>query len=206
MKYSLAQIISDTRIWTGHNREDRQLIAIDDPYTLSLDELIRSKVEIAARDVLLEAPAALLMPGHPIHSRLIWEDCPGRGMAMLPLPDNFLRLLSVRLSDWRRPARIISDDDPACRWQSSPFAGVRGNPARPVAVITATPAGRVAALYSSMAGPAVRILQAQYVPCPRITDGFIRLPEALYPEVVARIAHLTLQSYQSDPICSPHCD
>ena len=206
MKYSLSQIISDTRIWTGHNREDRQLIAIGDPYTLSLDELIRSKVEIAARNVLLEAPASLLMPGYPIHTQLIWQDSQGRGMAMLPLPEDFLRLLSVRLSDWRRPARIISDDHPASRWQSSPFAGVRGNPARPVAVITATPAGRVAALYSSKAGPSVRILQAQYVPTPRITDGFIRLPETLYPEVVARIAHLTMQSYQSDPICGQHCD
>ena len=188
MIYSLSQIISDTRVWTGHNHEDRQLIAIEDPYTLSLDELIRSKVEMAARAVLLEAPSELLVPGLPVRTRLIWPGCPGKGMAMLPLPEDFLRLLSVRLSDWRRPARIITDDDPASRWQSSPFAGVRGNPARPVAVITANPAGRVAALYSSMAGPSVRLVQAQYVPIPRITDGFIRLPESIYHDVVARIA------------------
>ena len=187
MKYSLSQIISDTRVWIGHNHEDRQLIAIEDPYTLSLDELIRSKVEMAARAVLREAPTELLEPGLPVRTRLIWPGRPGKGMAMLPLPDDFLRLLSVRLSDWHRPARIITDDDPASRWQSSPFVGVRGNPARPVAVITANPAGRVAALYSSMAGPSVRLVQAQYVPSPHIADGFIRLPESLYHDMVARI-------------------
>ena len=206
MNYSLSQIIADTRIWIGHNREDLPLIAIADPYTLSLDELIRSKVELAARMVVSEAPAQMLMPGCPVRTRLSWQGRPGRGMAMLPLPEDFLRLLTVRLSDWRRPARIISDDDPSCRWQSSPFAGVRGNPARPVAVVTASPAGKVVELYSSMAGPSVRLIQAQYVPCPRVTDGWIRLPESLYHDVVARVAHLTMQSYHTDPICSQQCD
>lgn len=206
MKYSLSQIIADTRLWTGHNREDRQLIAIADPYTLTLDELILSKVELAARDVVSQAPPQCLMPGQPVCQRLTWPGRTGRGMALLPLPDDFLRLLSVRLSDWHRPARIITDDDPASHWQSSPFIGVRGNPARPVAVVTATPAGRVAELYSSMAGPSVSLIQAQYVPCPRISGGFITLPEPLYHDVVARIAHLTMQSFLSGPISGQQCD
>ena len=206
MTFSVPQIISDTRIWLGHNSEDTHLIAIDDPYTLSLNELIQSKIEMAARHVMMDAPWLMLAPGQPIRTRLAWRDSPGRGVAVLPLPDDFLRLLSVRLSDWHRPARIITADDPACRWQSSPFAGVRGNPSKPVAVITSHPSGMVAELYSSLAGPSVRLVEAQYVPLPRLADGFIRLPEPLYHDVVALVAQLTMQSYHTDPICGQHCD
>lgn len=163
MLFSQQQVICDTRIWLGHNREDRQLIAIEDPYTLSLDELILSKIETAAQRVLMDA-------------------------------------------DWQRPARIITADNPSSCWQSSPWAGVRGNPSRPVAVITSYPSGMVAELYSSMAGPSVRLVEAQYVPCPRLIDGFINLPEPLYHDVVALVAQLTMQSYHTDPICGQHCD
>jgi len=206
MLFSQQQLLSDTRIWLGHNHEDSQLIAIEDPYTLSLDELILSKIEMAAHRVLMDASWSMLVPGSPIRTRLAWRDSPGRGMAVLSLPDDFMRLLSVRLSDWKRPARIIAADNPSACWQSSPFAGVRGNPSRPVAVITSYPSGMVAELYSSTAGPSVRLVEAQYVPYPRLVDGFINLPEPLYHDVVALVAQLTMQSYHTDPICGQHCD
>ena len=132
-----------------------------------------------------------LAPGMPIRTQLQWSGLPGRGMAVLPLPDDFLRLLSIRLSDWARPARIICDTDPACRWQAMPFTGIRGNPSRPVAVVTAYPSGRVAELYSSTAGPEVRVVMAQYVPVPRLRDGVLSLPEWLYHDFIGRIAQLT---------------
>ena len=116
-------------------------------------------------------------------------------MAVLPLPDDFLRLLSVRLSDWHRPARIMADTDADYRWQSSPFAGLRGNPSRPVAVICTQPQGRVLELYSSTAGPGVTIAMAQYVALPQIIDGGIEIPRRIYDAFISRMGELTRLSF-----------
>lgn len=194
MLYSVRQIVSDTRVMLDHNAEERPLIRIDDPYTLTLDQLIASKIETAARQVLEEAPLHSLAPGKPLRVSLAWVERPGWGMAVLPLPDDFLRLLHVRLSDWRRPARIITDTHPDYRWQASPFAGVRGNPDRPVAVVTQRPTGLVAELYSSAGGPGVTIEQAQYIAVPLIANEHIEWPQLLHYDIVSRIALLTCRS------------
>ena len=172
MLYSVRQIVSDTRVMLDHNAEERPLIRIDDLYTLTLDQLIASKIETAARQVLEEAPLHSLAPGKPLCASLAWVERPGWGMAVLPLPDDFLRLLHVRLSDWRRPARIITDTHPDYRWQASPFAE----------------------LYSSAGGPGVTIEQAQYVAVPLIANGHIEWPQLLHYDIVSRIALLTCRS------------
>ena len=188
MLYSIRQIVSDTRVALDHNAEERPLIQLRDSYTLTLDQLIASKIEPAAREVMEAADPLLLAPGRPVRTQLSWERQPGWGMAVLPLPDDCLRLLSVRLSDWSRPARIITDTHPDYRWQSSPFAGVRGNPDRPVAVVTQRPTGWVAELYSSSGGDGVTLLQAQYAAVPLVVDGHVEWPQRLHHDIISRIA------------------
>ncbi len=195
MTYSIHDILRDARILLDRNAYDRPLIPTCDADSRSFNELIASKILTAARQVMEEAPPALLAPGRPVRSRLTWPEGVGRGMAILPLPDDFLRLLSVRLSDWHRPARIITDTDPDYRWQASPFAGLRGNPSRPVAVVCAQPQGHVAKLYSSAAGPDVTLTMAQYAALPQIIDGGLEIPRRLYDAFISRVGELTRLSF-----------
>lgn len=196
MRYPVRKIIRDTRVSLDFNQEETPLVECCGAGNLTLDDIIRSKVEWATRIVAQRLDNLLLAPGTPIRTTLAWPGgTPGVGMAVMPLPDDCLRLLSVQLTDWLRPARIITENDPEYLWQSSPFHGVGGNPARPVAVICQRPTGLVAELYSSTAGRRVAIEKAQYVPVPRITpDDFIHIPSSAYEDVVMQVASLTAET------------
>jgi hypothetical protein len=195
MLYNLSDILRDTRIYLNYNGADQPLVSQCDTDTLMLDDLILSKVAMATREVLEASPPWLTGPGIPLCSRrLSWPEGEGRGMAILALPDDFLLLRTIRLSDWHRPARIIREDDPAYAWQSSPFIGVRGNPSRPVAVIVQQPQGWIAELYSSSAGPGVTVMTAQYHPVPKVIGSTIDIPPLLYDAVIHRIGEMTLHT------------
>ena len=159
-------------------------------------QIIKMRLEEAAASVMAKADPMMLAPGKPVRSLLAWpEGSEGHGMALMVLPDDCLRLIDVKLSDWRRPATIIAADDPLYLLQSSAFEGVRGNPENPVAAVCRRPAGLVAELYSSRSGRGVCIETAQYIPLPRFThDGFISLPESLYHEIINATAQLTAES------------
>lgn len=199
MLYHLSEILRDTRIHLDYNEWDLPLVRIRDSDTLTLNQVIKSKILPATREVLLEASPCDLAPGKPVPTQLLWPQGKGCGMAILPLPDDFLRMLTVRLSDWERPARVITDADPEYRWQASRFPGVRGNPSRPIAVITQDATGVVAELYASNRPGAVELSYAQYVPMPAIIDQHITLPGRLYDAVIDRITALCTTTFSSNP-------
>lgn len=163
-----------------------------------ISKMIKMKLLEVATEAVLKADAVMLAPGVPVRSLLAWpEGHVGHGMAVLPLPDDCLRLIDVKLSDWKRPATIISQDSPEYMLQTSPFEGVRGNPENPVAAICQRPTGLVAELYSSRGGRGVAIDTAQYVPMPLFSrEGFIFLPEKLYHNIISATATLTAQALQ----------
>ena len=195
MRYSLPQIIHDVSVLLDLDGEDLPLINPADPPARTIADIILSQVEWGARQAIEEAPLDKLGTGVPIHGGVAWHAAPGVGKGLLLLPDDFLRLLAIRMSDWRRDAKIITALDEEYQWQSSRFAAIRGNPERPVAAIITSPLGQAVELYSSQAGPEVTIAKALYLPVPRITDGAIELPRLLYPDILRRIATLTQQSY-----------
>ncbi|MBO4850329.1 MAG: hypothetical protein J5529_05420 [Prevotella sp.] len=196
MRYSLKKIIHDTRLFLDLNHDAPPLVETLHDGNLSIDDIIRSKVETAARQVAQRLDNLLLAPGKPIRASLAWpEGVPGYGMAVLPLPDDCLRLLTVRLTDWRRPAHIITENDPEYRWQHTPWPGVGGNPSRPVAAICQRPTGMVAELYSSDGGRDVAIAVAQYYPVPHVTaDGTVDIPSLAYDDVIRQVAMLTAET------------
>lgn len=193
MKYHIKHIMADVRARLGYNPDNQPLIEADDIETLRLDDIIRHQIIPAAQKVLLLAPPYLIDTAKPLHGALAWQGQEGVGMAYLWLPPDFLRLLSVRMTDWRRPAHIITEDDPLYTLQSSPFTGVRGNPDRPVAVVVRYPEGPVLELYSSTAGEGTTLQRALYVPRPHFDPcGLIDLPTALYDDIVKEISQLTI--------------
>ena len=195
MRYSVDDIVRRVRVLLDYDRDSDALIALDDATALSIEGIIRSKIEEASRRVLLVSPAELIDTAKPIESGVSWRGEPGYGMGLLLLPDNFLRLISVQLSDWKRPAQIITESDPLYKWQSSPCAGVRGNPDRPVAAVVRYPEGMAVELYSSHGGAGVTLTRCLYVAEPKIDyDNMIDLPHLLLDAVVRVIGGLTCET------------
>lgn len=195
MEYSVDTLVREARIAIDQNNNSTPLASLGDIDTLTLDEIIRSKVEDAARLVHEAAPYPMLDNGKGLTAVVQWESQPGYGAGYLMLPDDFLRLYAFRMSDWHRQVtEAIGTDSPVYAMQSSRYAGVRGNPQRPVVAIVPRGAGLALEFYSCQGGPGVVVHTARYIPRPVISDGAISLCEKLRPAVVYRIASMTAES------------
>ncbi len=195
MKYSVNDLTERVRVWMDYNRDGSELVALDDADALSVDTIIRARLLEGVRRVLLEAPARLIDTARPLGGSVSWPGEPGHGMGVLMLPDDFLRLLSVMMSDWLRPATIISEEDPEYPWQASRHAGARGCPERPVAAVVRYPDGLAVELYSSRGGSGVTLRRGLYVADPAVDDdGMVDIPRLLLDDVVKTVGQLTTQT------------
>ena len=109
----------------------------------------------------------------------------------MELPSDLIRVLSVKVSDWIRPGRIISENDDEYKLQTSRF-GVRGNVERPVAAIVHAGGKRYIELYTSNSDDAT--LDLSYVKLPSINAGTIDLPQGLVDAVKYMTAYLVCVS------------
>lgn len=188
MIYRATEIIGDVRLAIDQNRHDQRLLPEEDEATLDLDTLIRSKIEEAAREVGMAAPAHLLGAGHRL-DEAVYRRPDGSGY--LILPEDFMRLISFRMSDWERSVHTaIGVDDPLYGVQSSRYRGLRGNPQKPVVAVTLKPEGRVLEFWSSKDDDAWPV-EAGYLPWPRLDHGGgIDISERCYGAVVNKTAAL----------------
>lgn len=201
MIYPLAELVREIRIALDQNMSSATLSAIGDVDTLSLDELVRSKVEDAARRVVMAAPAVLLGSGKAFGETIGWDMQAGYGSGHIVLPDDFLRLIVFQMSDWSMPVTVAIDEtSPLYSRQKSRYAGVRGNPERPVVAIVQQPIGNVLEFYSCEQGDGVYVRMARYAPMPKIytLDGteVIDLPEKLIRPVVYYAGYLVALATQ----------
>lgn len=193
MIYKLADIVRDVRVAIDQNMTSEQLLATGDMETMSLDEVIRSKVEEAVRRVETSAPTHFLEEGHNFGDAVYWEDHES-GRALLP--DDFMRLIAFRMSDWERTVyAAISVNDPQYAKQSSRYKGIRGNAQKPVCAITNRPEGKALEFYSCKSEDAY-VAIATYLPYPHIDeDEGIDISERCYTAVVYTVAALVLITY-----------
>lgn len=180
----------DVRIAIDENKTSEQLVADEDIDTLSLDEIIRSKAVEAVRRVVTEAPVHLLDGGVPFGDAVYWRD---KGSGWILLPEDFMRLVIFKMSDWERPVyEPITAADPQYQLQFSRHKGLRGNPQKPVAAIVSRAEGRALELFSCKDESAT-VEQAVYMPLPREDcGGGIEIPERCYKAVVYQAASLAL--------------
>lgn len=192
MIYQIQRIARDVRVAMDENKTSEQLIADEDIDTLSLDDIVRSKIVEAVRRVVTEAPVHLLDGGVPFGDAVYWR---GKGSGWTLLPDDFMRLLIFKMSDWERPVyEPITAADPQYQLQFSRYKGLRGNPQKPVVAIVSRAEGRVLELYSCKDTDAT-VEQAVYIPLPKVDcDGGIEIPERCYTSVVYQTASLVLAS------------
>lgn len=195
MVYKIPRIVRDVRIAIDQNMTNEQLLSVDDIDTLSLEEIIRSKIVEAVQRVEEEAPMFLLEEGHLFGNNedIYWRDLES---GWILLPDDFMRLVSFRMSDWERTVyHAISADDPLYKKQSSRYKGIRGNVQKPVCAIVNRPEGKVLEFYSCNSKNA-EIIFASYLPYPRIDhNDTIDICEKCYGAIVYTIAALVYATY-----------
>ncbi len=200
MVFKVRDIVRDVKVAIDQNAESGELAVLRDPETLELDELIGSKVEEAAGMVMAVAPVHVLDTALSDFSTedLFWnaEVSPGATRsARVVLPDDFLRLVRFRMSDWERPVtEVITPEDPVYARQFSRFGGLRGCPQKPVCAVSRQSSGIVMEIFSCRDDRA-EVADALYVRIPRVDrDGGIDIPERCYRAMVYQTAALTLSS------------
>lgn len=193
MIYKVSDIVRDVRIALDQNMQGDQLLSTGDIDTLSLDEIIRSKIAEGVRRVEIEAPVHLLEEGHTFGDAVFWGD---KGSGWILLPDDFMRLIAFRMSDWERTVySAISADDDEYAKQSSRYKGIRGNVQQPVCAIVNRQEGKALEFYSC-SGNSAQVVRASYIPYPRIDEnGGIDISERCYTSVLYCIASLVLHTY-----------
>lgn len=191
--YNIETVSQDVRIAIDENKTSEQLLGDEDIDTLSLNEIVRSKIEEAVRRVETTAPTFLLEEGHTFGDSVFWED---NNSGWTLLPDDFMRLIAFRMSDWERTCyNAISVDDPLYDLQSSRYKGVRGNVQKPVCAVVNRAEGKALEFYSCDSEEAY-VKRATYLPYPKIDDeDGIDISERCYTAVVYTTASLVLTAY-----------
>lgn len=198
MIYNIGEIRREVRRALDENKNSKTLLESDDQETLDLDDLINSKIEEGARIIEEAAPLHMLEQGHIFGGDAPYWDDAGDGRfasGMVLLPDDFMRLLSFKMSDWERAVTdAITADDPLYGLQKSRHGGVRGNWQLPVVAIVNRQEGLALEFYSCRNREAY-ISQALYLPYPRIEDGGIDLSRKCLPRIILMTAALTAEAY-----------
>ena len=163
----VTEIIRNVALHLGVDPDEMPTSA-ESPYP-SLADRIRANLEESVAQAILSTRKELLTGWRllPDDGLTVADD----GSVLLPLPDDFLVLHSIRMSDWERE---VTEAYPSDHWlhrlQGSRWHGLRGTPARPVAFETLTEDGkRALRLYSS--GRGATLASGWYLPAPKINDA-----------------------------------
>lgn len=188
--YLLESIAKDVRITLDQNMVSDQLLDLGDVDTLSINDIIKSKILEAIKRVHCEAPAYLLNGGNNFGDAIYWEDDDTCGHILLP--DDFMRFIVFEMDDWERPvfnAKTI--DNAEYNNQSSRFEGVRGTAQKPKCFITIRPEGRALEFYSCKSQDAL-VSRAMYLPYPVIDEDYesVYICKRCYDAVVYTVAAL----------------
>jgi hypothetical protein len=190
VQYAVGEIARDVRVALDENEAQTALIA-NDSDSLQLDGLIMQKIIHAIRDVSLTAPVAMLSDAPQMETgRIAWGDgeCACGSVSM---PDDFLRLVAFRMSDWQRSASApIYETDADYSRQRSLYDGVRGNTIKPVVAIVEASGGRRLEFYSCDSKSAT-VSVAKYIPVPVVVDDRVAVCSRIYNAVVYYTAGLT---------------
>lgn len=191
MNYSVETLKEEIRVVMDQNRDDIMLLeGAGDVETLALDRIILGNIVNAATYVERNAAQYLLDNGVPLEFvEVKWND---NGTGSMILPENFMRLVSFKMSDWEiAVTEPITDGNPIYAQQHSRYGGVRGNTQRPVVAIVKRPSGLLLEFFSCKDRDATVEL-ASYIPEPYIDEyGNIEICERLKSAIVYYAAYLT---------------
>ncbi len=188
--YLIDDIAKDVRISLDMNVNSLPLSDVGDIDTLTMDEIIKSKIVDGVKIVHSEAPNYLLDGGYNFGDAVYWAE---KESGWVLLPEDFMRFVVFEMDDWDRAVFAASNvDGTEYDLQQSRFKGIRGTAQRPICFISIRPEGRVLEFYSCKSKEA-KVSRAVYLPYPKIDAyGGIEICERCYSSVVYMIASLFL--------------
>lgn len=191
--YRIENIAKDVRIALDRNGSSDALAEIEDVDTLTIDEIIISKIIEGIKHVHSTAPAYLLDGATSFAGSVInWED---KESGWILLPNDFMRFVSFKMDDWSRPVYNCSTtDDIEYEKQSSRFKGLRGTSQKPLCFIAIRPGGRALEFYSSKSTDA-EVEMATYLPYPMVESDSVKICSRCYNAVIYTIAALVLMTF-----------
>lgn len=180
MKISIKQLASDVAALLGESLAP-ECQPEESPFP-DLEERVRILAPMVLSDLIMET-GTFLPPG--------WKEIKTDvqrsedGIVTLPLPADYLKFVSVKMSDWKKPLTVyITPDDERASPLSSKWEGVKGNRERPVALLLED---RLEIHTSSGALDFFR-----YMSRPKVEDGYLDVPEGLYERLVSVLKSDTL--------------
>lgn len=208
-RVSMEDLIRDVRIALDENADQSSYIQSNSD-NLELDDIISAKLPEAARDVTETAPVEMLEPVR-MATELISGDEPivdtddefiyteegdlivaeSENTGLLTIPDDFLRIVSLKLFEWNRSVTAIagegSDID---MMQNNHYT--QGTRMKPVCVFAHDENGKRVIKFFGM-GTGVE--KALYVPIPIVQeDGTLPISRLLRQSIIRRAAGLVLLS------------
>lgn len=188
--YQFDKISKDVRIALDHNMSSAALTEIGDVDTLSLNEIIKSKIVDAVKRIHSEAPPYLLDGGYNFGDAIYWME---HESGWVLLPEDFMRFVVFEMDDWERAVFTASNvDDTEYDLQQSRFKGIRGTAQRPICFVSIRPEGRVLEFYSCKSKQA-KVSRAVYLPYPKLDEyDAIEICQRCYDAVIYTIAALVL--------------
>lgn len=156
------------------NNEDAMLVA-NDQAVEDLEKEIEAAIIPSVRKIHLDAPNVLLKNGVAFSqitvsfSAISGTDYYKGYFAVPSQTSTFMRLITLKMSDWSRPIQtLVAEDSAEYRKQQNPY--LMGTPQRPVGALVHGNGVGVIEMYSCSSSSAS--LSGQYVPEPEMdTDG-----------------------------------
>lgn len=181
-----SQLMQDIRIVLDQNRNSGVLSNLGDVDTLSIDDIIESKIIDAADAVIRSAPANLLYDisvaatsGHTITNSVV----------TLPLDTDFLRLIRFKMSGWQYPVHdALPYTEPEYVQCHSPY-GVCGTKDRPMVFVVPYGEG-TQRLEAFRAGSPSDTMDCLYVKCSKFNNDNITLGKHLVRPTIYYAAYL----------------
>lgn len=171
------------------NNDDAGLVSGDGAIE-DLDKIIENVIVPSVRKIHLEAPNILLTGGVAFPSSSTNQASQGENdrasaeegddasttipdtqyhKIEIAVPSDFLRLVTLQMSDWSRPIQtLVGEDSAEYRKQSNKY--LMGTPKKPVGALVHRNGSGVIELFSCLSSTAT-VLYAQYIPEPSITGN-----------------------------------
>lgn len=183
----VTDIVKDVKIILDENDVTTNILS-EDQDQIQLDAIIASKIPMAVRDIHMSAPLHML-DGLPLTNAPFTNQ---DGTGYIILPNDFMRLAILQMTDWITPVTtVIIDTDAEYIKQKSKYAGIRGNRFKPVCALTSSNENKILEFYSVKQGEQAKIKKFTYIPYPQESEGVILVCDKVYDAITYMTAGLT---------------
>lgn len=187
MRISVEEITERVCELLDENREILdQRVEYADP-GMALAPLVERLLPEASRIVLSTLPLASIDECLHLGGKVQTFSC--QDYSYLTLPDDFLRLVYLRMSDWNDGIMsLLVYGEPSQRLRLRRMGGRRFGRVRPAAAVRCRGDLKELVVYGS--SPGAECVALDYVPVPRIKENAIDLPPRALHEVCVRISEM----------------